>query len=206
MTGLYDSMQFIPVYGRTLHCLNHVSTGFFMKKIALVFAFMLMSAASYASLNRMDDSSMAQKDQLTRSGDFGVLIFTTPDEKKARSEWAKRTDFVKLNGSKTVKRGTRVYVMFIFTGAKPDEAGKCRVTAKTQVIKPDGSVYEKIPPIKLWHDKPAPPHGGLELGDATIGLIIEHQDLLGKYIVKTVVTDNVSESQVTLETDFEAVP
>lgn len=181
-----------------------------MKKTVLLLAFMLISVSVYASLPGINGSNLGTKsssnDQLTRNGEFGVQIFTTLDEKETRSEWSKRTGPLTLNGSKIVKRGSRIYIMFIFTGAKSDVAGKCNVTAKTKVIKPDGSLYEKIPTIILWDDKLVLEPGILELGKATIGLIIESQDLLGKYIVKTIVTDNVSKAEVTLETDFESIP
>ena len=124
-----------------------------------------------------------------QQGGFGAMLVMTADPAALRRAWASPQP--RVNATAKASRGKPVFAMVIFSGCRAAADGKCRVTGRFSVTRPDGRPYQAPTTVKLWSGAPAAPRKML-LAQGSVGLKLEPKDPLGPYRVRALVTDHVA--------------
>lgn len=123
-----------------------------------------------------------------RAGDLQILQLWTRNPDAFLREWAKPTPPTLETASRTA-RNQAIQQFIIFSTCKPDTAGNCRLTARVEIVGPDGAPYGEPMAFTVWDNQPAPPPQRLILSPNSIGLIVEDGEKLGTYQIRLAVTD-----------------
>jgi hypothetical protein len=138
-------------------------------------------------------------------GNFGAQLILVPDDEQMFKVWGTPAETVNISTVQSVAIGGQANAFVIFSGCTPDKAGHCDVTVQFRVYQPNGRPYGgKPPPMEVWQHKPAPAVRMLELSVQYLKVVIEPQDLLGKYVVVADVRDHVSGALLQLSSVFTA--
>lgn len=138
-------------------------------------------------------------------GDFGAMLVLTDKPDEFFAAWETETPGVSISETETVRRGSPVMGVVVFTGCAPNEKGLCDATVVYTLLKPDGTAYDKPQESELWIGKQPPPRYQLQLSLGNLGVVIEPEDPLGRYRMRAEVRDRVSGKTLGLERYFDAV-
>jgi len=138
-------------------------------------------------------------------GDFGAMLILTDKPDEFFAAWETDTPGVPISETETVRRGSPVMGVVVFTGCAPNEKGLCDATVVYTLLKPDGTVYGSPHEAELWIGKQPPPRNLIQLSLGNLGVVIEPEDPLGRYLMQAEVRDRVSGKTLRLERHFEAV-
>jgi len=138
------------------------------------------------------------------AGNFGAQLILVRDDQQMFKVWSTPGETVNVSTVESVSIGGQANAFIVFSGCTPSKSGHCNVTMQFRVYQPNGKVYASTPPMEVWQGKPAPRAQMLELSVQYLKVVIEPQDLLGKYIVSASVKDNVSGAELQLSSGFTA--
>lgn len=159
-----------------------------MKRLSLLLAGLLPLLSQGAWIDP-SGNQLRDTESMRSSGDFGVQLVLTPDDKKFRQAWGTRGT-PKLASTNTVQPGSSVSAMLIFHGCAPNPAGVCDLVAEFVVQSPDGA---RTPAGggPVWSDAPSRP-GFSQLGLTSITVGFDPTEPLGDYKIEAHVRDKVS--------------
>lgn len=134
------------------------------------------------------------------SGDFGVQLALTANEKEFRSTWNATTGTPQLTTASAAKVGSSISGVLIFSGCDGGTTNACNVSVEFLLQAPDGSISPagKGP---LWTSAP-PKSRILMLSNASVTIGFDSGDALGAYNLIAVVTDNISKRTLRLTSQF----
>jgi hypothetical protein len=138
-------------------------------------------------------------------GDFGAMLVLTDKPDEFFRAWETETPGASIAATEVARRGSPVVGVVVFTGCAPNENGLCDATVVYTVIKPDGTVYDKPQEGELWIGKRPPAKYVLQLSLGNMGVVIEPEDPLGRYLMHAEVRDRVSGKVLHLERHFDAI-
>ncbi|HEX8571926.1 MAG TPA: hypothetical protein VF759_04165 [Allosphingosinicella sp.] len=128
---------------------------------------------------------------------FQATVLMTQDPAAFRSAWLGPQP-PRLPVTTKAPRGRPVYAMVIFSGCRPASDGRCNVSGRFSVLRPDGRPYQAPASAKLWSGRPAGP-GRMLLANGSVGLNLAPSAALGTYKVRALVTDNVAGTSISVE-------
>ena len=102
-----------------------------------------------------------------------------------------------LSETLTATRGRPILSILYFTGCVANAQGNCDLVGRITTTAPDGKPYDKGFDAKIWVDMPPPGKDMLQLSQDYLGLVIDPDDQLGKYVVKVEIQDRVSKKTMT---------
>jgi hypothetical protein len=137
-------------------------------------------------------------------GSFGAQLILVSDDQKMFKVWNTPGETINVSTVRAVSIGGQANAFVVFSGCTPGKAGQCDVTVQFRVYQPNGKVYASTQPMEVWQRKSPPPARMLELSIQYLKVVIEPQDLLGKYVVSASVKDNVSGASLQLSSAFTA--
>lgn len=174
--------------------------------IQAVFVLAVAAAAFCAKADWINKSGERLPDSESRksAGNFGAQLILVRDDQQMFKIWNTPAETVNVSTIESVSVGSQANAFIVFSGCMPNKSGRCNVTMQFRVYQPNGKVYASTPPMEVWEDKPAPPARSLELSTQYLKVVIEPQDLLGKYTVSANVKDNVSGTLLQLSSAFTA--
>ena len=138
-------------------------------------------------------------------GEFGATLTFTDKPDEFFAAWEKSTPGVNLSETATATRGRPIVSILYFTGCMANAQGNCDLVGRITTTAPDGKPYGEAFDAKVWVDKAPPGKNALQLSQDYLGLVIDPDDQLGKYVVKVELQDRVSKKTMTLEREFTAV-
>ena len=153
---------------------------------------------------RENGKLIGDKPNRKASNGFAAQLFLTEDA-TFFDNWNK-PETPRLNETSKAPRNVPVHTVVLFTNPGLDAAGDADITASITILKPDGSVYAKVPTVICWKGKYATPPDKLQLVQNHMALRIEPQDPVGRYTVQILVRDNVKNVELPLETALEISP
>jgi hypothetical protein len=138
------------------------------------------------------------------SGDFGVQLLLTDDEKAFRHTWNTSRQTPQLKTTNKISAGQEISGVLIFSGCAVGAKQACDVSAEFSVQAPDGTVTPGGRGI-VW---PRPPLGPriLMLGQASMTVGFAKDDAPGTYQLVALVTDHVARKTLRLTSAFELAP
>lgn len=160
-----------------------------MKNLLLLFA---MSAPLIAQSAWIDSTGkpIPETESMRSSGNFGVQVVLTPDDKQFRQTWNSTKGTPKLSSTNSIRLGSSVAAVIIFHGCSPNAVGVCDVVSEFILEAPGGA---KTPAGggPVWSS--APLQGGLlQLGQASMVVGFDKTDPMGDYKVIANVKDKTS--------------
>ena len=138
-------------------------------------------------------------------GEFGATLTFTVQPDEFFAAWEKSTPGVHLSETSTATRGLPIVSIIYFTGCMANAHGNCDLVGRITTTAPDGKPYGNPFDAKVWVDKPPPDKNMLQLSQDYLGIVIDPDDQLGKYVVKVELLDRASQKKMTLEREFTAV-
>ena len=136
-------------------------------------------------------------------GNTGVSLVLTSDAASFIEEWknSPESHAPRIPPLGLVKRGDSVWVLLFFTGCGA-EGPPCESVVDYTILKPDGSVYGRVPSNRITTQTSAKPRI-IYLSQAYLQIRIEPQDPFGKYRVLARFSEPTAKSSVELESEFE---
>jgi hypothetical protein len=135
-------------------------------------------------------------------GSFSAQLILVPDDQQMFKLWDTPAETVSFSTIQSVSVGGQANAFVVFSGCAPNKSDHCDVTMRFRVYQPNGKLYATTPPLEVWQYKAAPPDRTLQLSVQYLKVVIEPQDLLGKYIISVNVRDHVSGASLQLSTVF----
>ena len=151
-----------------------------MRAIALAFA-LLGSVPASAQLPEADNVEAT-------AGKLKVIHLWTKDPEAFLEAWNGPTPPT-LPTSSTVQRNVPIQQFILYANCQTNDSGECLLSAKVDIIAPDGEPYGE--PL-IFAALPAivpPPENNIGLAPNSIGLVIEDGEQLGSYRIHLAVTD-----------------
>ena len=179
------------------------SMGVLMKY--LLIALLLISPSAFAEKWYEDGKPAKSKSFQGSSGDFGAMVLMTTDSQKVLENWSMPSPGVHILDAEQVEKGKPIEALVLFNGCAANKQGNCITEVDYQIVKPDGSIYAEYKNTELWRNKPAVPVGRLGLAVDRVGLIADPPDPVGKYKVRCVVRDLVSNTEFSIYSTFEVI-
>jgi hypothetical protein len=170
-----------------------------MKKLILILLFALSAPlVAQSAWVGEDGKPIADTESMRSDGNFGVQLVLTPDENQFRQMWNASTP--KLSSANSVRRGSSLAAMLIFSGCAPNKDGVCDVVAEFILESPDG---KKTPAGEgiVWSSAPLQ-EGFLQLGLASMKAGFDSKDTLGNYKVIANVKDKIAGRTLQLTAGF----
>jgi hypothetical protein len=174
-------------------------------RILVLAAFGLISSTTLMAQWNEGGAPVPDTSWRKSEGDFGAMLLLTDKPEEFLAAWETRTPEVSMSATETVRRGSPVMGVVVFTGCAPNEKGLCDATVVYTLLKPDGTVYDKSQEVELWIGKQPPPKYVLQLSLGNLGIVIEPEDPLGRYRMRAEVRDRVSGKILRLERHFDAI-
>jgi hypothetical protein len=171
-----------------------------IKALPILLLAALQSANAGAAETKLDSSTGANGIQ--RFGNFGAQLVLTDNEAEFMKSWNSSNGHPTLKTADTVRRGSPIVAMILFTGCKADVQKKCNVIVKYKTHGPKG-VSSESPEFPVW-TAAAPKDNLLYLGTTHTSIAVEKNEPIGKYRLEAIVTDKVSGTTLNLETRFNA--
>ena len=134
------------------------------------------------------------------SGDFGVQLVLTPNEKEFRQSWNSTTGTPTLRSTSSIRQGDSISGVLIFSGCQPSPTRACDVAVEFALQGPDGSTTP-AGNGPVWNASP-PKARELFLGQASVSIGFTKDDALGSYKLVAVVRDNISRRTLQLTSPF----
>ena len=170
----------------------------------LLVALMLLPLAANAGWISRSGQPIPNSESSKSVGRFAAQIVLVADERELVQNWRIPSEAVDVHTTNTVPPNGFINAFVVFGGCKANADGNCRVVMRFRVLKPDGGVYAETPQMEVWTDKPAPPGRSVELSVDYLKIRIEPNDLLGKYVIQTHVTDENAATEIELKAPFVA--
>jgi hypothetical protein len=158
-----------------------------LKRIPLFLA-ALLPLFTHAAWIDASGKQLPETESMRSSGDFGVQLVLTPDEKRFRQAWFQEGT-PRLQSVDAIKIGSSASAMLLFHGCSPNPAGACDVVAEFALESPDGA-RTSAGNGPVWSSAPSP--GLMQLGLASMTVGFDPTDLVGEYKLIANVRDNVS--------------
>ena len=171
----------------------------------ILLALALGSAAASAEWINRAGEPLPDSDARKAVGAFGAQLIFVGDEGELFRRWNTPSESVNVETADTVRVNEDINAFVVFGGCARDAAGNCSVAMRFEVLRPDGAVYARTPPMEVWHGKPAPRGRSLGLSVEYLKIVIEPGDQLGNYEVRAWVRDNHSGNVLKLRGPFHAV-
>lgn len=179
-----------------------------MNRIAVLLIASIVGGSSLAHAQWFEAGEAVADTAWRKSAEgFGAMILLTSSPETFLAAWAEPSspDYAPaIETTDHVARGVPIHAYVFFTGCTPDRQGSCDATTDFVVLRPDGSEYANIPGVELWQGKPPPEEGSVQLGPASVGVVIEPQDPLGEYTVKARVCDRLADNCLVIWQRFTA--
>lgn len=168
-----------------------------VRRLALMFILAFSTSVASAAVPQQDsfswklndDAAPANPSRATKDG-FGAFMMVTGDYEGFWKAWEGPTP-PQLTTTDIVTREKPVHAMIIFSGCRAGAEGNCNVTAEFSISGPDGAPYGDVMQGSLWQG-PSMPDYNLQLGEGSIGFILEPEDPFGTYTLKAAITDQVA--------------
>jgi hypothetical protein len=175
-----------------------------MRRASLVLLLLAPVLALATWVNKAGET-LPDTDSRKSVGEFGAQMLLMADDREMFRVWGIPSETVNLKTIDSVAVGEQINAFIVFSGCKPSSTGLCDVTVRFRVYQPNGKIYADAPPMEIWQSKKPPAQRMLELGVQYLKIVIEPQDLLGKYIVTAQVRDNQSGATLALWAPFTAI-
>ncbi|WP_234026449.1 hypothetical protein [Qipengyuania thermophila] len=94
--------------------------------------------------------------------------------------------------SLAARRLQRVQQLILFGNCRRDPDGKCWLSARVRITAPDGQPYGEELAFDAWPLGPAPAGNGFALAPGAVAVTIEPGEMLGRYTVELMLTDEIS--------------
>jgi hypothetical protein len=161
-----------------------------------------LAAAALATLSLAGPLRAAEGDNPdAMAGSLKIVQLWIEDAERFEREWAQPTP-PHITTTARYERNQRADQVILFANCQADAAGKCRLSAKVDIVAPDGTAYGEPMVFPLWDNQPAPPRNVLVRTPVSIGLVVEDGEQLGPYRIALAVTDEntglTATSRVTL--------
>lgn len=166
-------------------------------RYVLPLALLLSATVAHAQWYEAGVTRQALKASPEHDG-FGAMQIATTEPDQLEHEWAQPTPGVHLPAQDEAARNQRIFTYITFGGCRAGPDGNCDVTARFDILDPQGKPYGPPQEALLWNHLPMPP-GNLQLGQAAVGLQVEPGKPLGKYRVIAHTTDHVANITLTTE-------
>ena len=152
-----------------------------------------MAAGPACAQGAAATSSQSPLTEQARAGDLLLLQLWADDEATFLEEWSQPTP-PRLTTTTATRRNDAIMMFIIFAGCTPNSAGNCSLIGKVDITDPDGLPYGTGTgsEFTVSESAAAPDPQLLVLSPASVGLIIEDGEKLGKYRVRLSVTDRVA--------------
>lgn len=153
---------------------------------------LLAFTSAHAQWIDKQGNKLADTDDRKSIGTFGAEIVFTTDAEVLEERWRIPSETVNIDSVDNVRINEPIYALVVFSGCKLSAAGKCNVSMKFRVLRPDGKVYADTPSMDVWQDKQAPPGRALALSMQYLRVRIEPHEQQGRYTVEVQVHDENS--------------
>jgi len=138
-------------------------------------------------------------------GNLIAQLVVTDKEAEALKNWGTPSQTVYFPTADTIERNKIITAFVVFAGCSVDAENNCNLVMQITIIQPDGAIYSKLPIAEVWSDKPAPRGKNLGLGVDYMRIIIEPDELLGKYKIIANIMDKISGDSLVLTSTFTAI-
>jgi len=143
----------------------------------------------------------------SRQGAFSAQLILVRDAQQLLAQWSgTRRETLDVGTVQSVAVGGQANAFVVFGGCAPDASGRCDVTMRLRVQRPDGKPQATTPPLEVWQYKAPPPPRALQLSVQYLKIEVEPSDPAGRYVVAADVKDHVSGASLQLATAFTATP
>lgn len=167
-----------------------------------VIALAVGTFGAHADWIKKSGERLPDTDHRKSLGSFSAQLILVPDDRQMFKVWDTPEETVHFSTIQSVSVGGQANAFVVFSGCAPNKSDHCDVTMRFRVYQPNGKLYAASPPMEVWQYKAAPPDQMLQLSVQYLKVVIEPQDLLGKYIVSVDVKDHVSGASLQLSTAF----
>ncbi|MCG3189005.1 MAG: hypothetical protein LKCHEGNO_01248 [Burkholderiaceae bacterium] len=162
-------------------------------------------ALAVGALRTPADASDEARVAPAGAGAFSAQLILVPDARQLLAQWSgTRRESIDVDTVHAVAVGAEANAFVVFGGCSPDAAGRCDVTMRLRVQRPDGKLHATTPPLEVWQYKAPPPARTLQLSVQYLKMTVEPSDAPGRYVVSAEVKDHVSGSALRLATAFTA--
>lgn len=161
--------------------------------------------AAFAASNDPPGASRGEPAAQQSAGAFSAALILARDDQELLGRWSgARHESVDADGVRSIAAGGRASAFVVFGGCAPDASGRCDVTMRLRVKRPDGTTAAATPPLEVWQHKAPPAARTLQLSAQYLKIEVEPSDPAGRYVVAADVKDHVSGASLQLATSFTA--
>ena len=169
-------------------------------KIAVFLIAFIFPILGFCEWVKYGGEPIPENESMKSSGNFAVHIVLTDSEPEFRKSWNSTSGIPKLKSVNSVKIGSSIAAMIIFSGCEPSSAGVCDVSVEFLLEDPNGekSSGGKGP---VWTTAPLQP-GMQQLGLASMNMGFGPNDPVGAYKVLAKITDKNSGRVMNISSRF----
>jgi len=171
----------------------------------LTFFLLLFTVTTNASWVDKQGNIIPDTDNMKSVGNLIAQLVVTDKEAEALKNWGTPSQTVYFPTADTIERNKIITTFVVFAGCTIDAASNCDLVMQITIIQPDGAIYSKLPIAEVWSGKPAPQGKNLGLGVDYMRIIIEPDELLGKYKIIANIMDKISGDSMVLTSTFTAI-
>lgn len=126
-----------------------------------------------------------------RAGDLRIMQLWTTDPDGFRASFAGPAP-PRLPLSLTAERNRPIHQFILYANCHRDPDDNCWLTARVNITAPDGTPYGEPLAFDALPMGPGAPRGTIGLSPASLALIVEDGEQLGRYRVELAVTDEIA--------------
>jgi hypothetical protein len=172
------------------------------RTITLLLAFLCALQIVHAEVMVVRGGLISDGQARKSAGGFSVQLIFVHDVMELSRIWLRHPDLQSVKLADNVPVLGEINALIVVGGCKTDSAGKCNVTSKYDVLRPDGEAYANPSSLTVWKEKPEPRQDSLLLSTQFVKITIEKTDQLGEYTVFARVTDQNSGVTVQVDASF----
>ena len=136
-------------------------------------------------------------------GGFSISLILTDKGRELFETWNKpATQPFTIRTLDIAPRSTFLTAIVMFSGCQKDESGNCNASVDYIVYDPSNNMYGDLINGELWISRPGPEKSMSQLAMDYMGIVIEPKDPSGKYILKAIVTDHLSNRKLEVFRNF----
>lgn len=132
-----------------------------------------------------------QDNMEARAGDLRIVQLWTTDPEEFKASFA-QTAPPTLEFSTKAERNQPIHQFILYANCQRDPDDNCWLTAKVNITAPDGTPYGEPLAFDALPMGPGAPRGTIGLSPASLGLVVEDGEQLGRYRVELAVTDEIA--------------
>ena len=138
-------------------------------------------------------------------GDFTAILMIIKNEDEVMEQEKLGKKAIKFRQIDEIKKGSSGTVMIDLAGCKPNKNNACEVHGDIVVLDPNGKTYFQQSMIPIMVNDGAIPLKMFRLSAAHLRISAEKKDVVGKYIIKLKIKDEVANRSVDLITNFSII-